>query len=278
MALYLNPLEAIYKAIETQNKLTLARDEYAFGTPTVIEVPDGSVNTEIVVTASTPRSPYEGSVTVQYRRLNLGDLQRFLPLPIRANGIVTTADVISVLNANFGMALTAQDLVQETITSLTDDVGQITLTAKPDSLGWIGSVVLDFVKGNININTALATKYLPGLIYPALDETKPYGELYSYWRDFTSKTAELDSVTVENQNLEAVKTALIAVTTHPWVTNAAGRYSLQGATITYAGVTTGRTDVNAHDYGKVVILDLGAGSLGYSGRLVLHYGVPPDGL
>ena len=276
MALYKDPLDAVFAAIQAQNGVALVRDEYTLSTPTVYEDdPTGVLNTQIVVTAATPRSPYEGSVAVQYTRLNLADLAHLLPQPIRANGITTIANVITALNTNHGMNFQASDLVQGPVTGLVDGAGDITLTAEANSYGWIGEVTLSFVKGSIDIATATTVKNLPGLMYPARDESKPYGELYSYWRDFTPQTTALDAITLETTDFTTLAAALTAVTGNAWSANVAGRYSLLGATIAAVGLTADNPLTNP-DYLKAVVVTLGEGSLGYSGQLILHYGTRTD--
>lgn len=277
MALYKDPVSAIFAAIQAQNSLVLVPGEYTFGQPVAIPAPTGDYNTEIELTATSPASPYEGAVTIQYRRLDLADLATFLPQPIRAHGIATMADVANVLNANFGFAFVSSDLVAGPVNSLTNDYGDITITAAANSKFVIGSVTLSFAKGGIDIDTVMQQKQLPGLIYPAPDETKSYGQTYSYWRDFTAHEAALSAITVGASDLTTVASALTAVTTHNWVTNANARYSLLGASVIYNGLAAGRTDAN-QSYQNVLIIALGAGSLGYSGRLVMHYGLISDGI
>lgn len=273
MALYKDALDAIFEAIETQNGVTLVRDEYTLGNPTVYEDPEGILNTSMVITAATPRSPYEGSVTVQYTRLNLADLAQLLPQPIRATGITTITDVINVLNKNHGMNLQGADLVAGAVTTLVDDTGDIELVAAANSPGWIGSVTLSFVKGNIDIAVATTVKTLPGLMYPARDESKPYGELYSYWRDFTPQTALLETVTTETTDLTPIKDALVANTGHAWVTSGASRYSLSGAVVEIAEAIDWENPGKFNpDYAFGIAVTLSADSLGYSGQLILHFG------
>ncbi len=276
MALYKDPLDAVFAAIQAQNGVALVRDEYTLSAPTVYEDdPTGVLNTQIVVTAATPRSPYEGSVAVQYTRLNLADLAHLLPQPIRANGITTIANVITALNTNHGMNFKTSDLVQGAVTGLVDGAGDITLTAEANSYGWIGEVTLSFVKGSIDIAAATTVKNLPGLMYPARDESKPYGELYSYWRDFTPQTAALDTITLETTDFTTLAAALTSVTGNAWSPSVAGRYSLLGATIASVGLTADNPLTNP-DYLKAVVVTLGEGSLGYSGQLILHYGTRTD--
>lgn len=273
MSLYKDPLEAIFKAAETQNNITLKRDQYTLSQPAVYVDSTGKTNTEITLTARSPASPYEGSVIMHYRRLDLATLTSYLPSPILGHNLATINDVIALMNKNYGLNFVTADLVPGNI-SLTNDVGVVTLTAQPNSLGWIGTVDLIFGRGSIDINTVITVKSIQGMVYPNRDETKPFGEMETYWRDFTAHAAVLDAQSPETFDLEAIRTVLAAVTGKAWVSQATGRYSLMGATVTYCGLTTGFPRANT-DRGFICVVQLGVGSLGLSGDLFLHYGLTP---
>lgn len=279
MALYPAPLTAILGAIAAQNNgITLDPSQYIFGLPTQFIDPTGATNTSLNITVNTVDSPYQGSVTVTYKRLDLADLAVLLPQPIQGNGWVTVADFWAVLNANFGLNFVAGDL-NDTDVLVIDGIGSgsVTLTAQPNSMGWMGTVTLPFIKGNFDLSTVVTVTTLPGLMYPNRDETKPYGELYSYWRDLSQWQADLESLTTATTDFDLLCTDLTAATGNAWVDNAQGRYSLQGATIVYNGSTAAFTPVAGSattpnpSYQNVLVVQLGSGSLGYSGFLFLHY-------
>lgn len=276
MSLYKNPLEAIYAAVEAQNNITLVRDEYTMSVPVAYVDPLGQTNTSITISAISPRSPYDGSVTVHYTRLDLAILANYLPSPLRGHGLTTILAVQTLLNKNYGLNFQTTDLEQGPVTTLVSDQGSVTLTAAENSLGWIGTVDLDFVKGDYDINAVVTVKDLPGMVYPARDESKPFGEFYSYWRDFTAYQSTLTPLTVQGNDLETIRGVLATETKAAWVTNANGRYSLLGASIFYNGPVAGYPRSNPA-YGYVLVVDLGVGSLGFSGQLILHYGLPPIG-
>jgi hypothetical protein len=275
MSLYKDPLEAIFKAAETQNKITLKRDQYVLGDPLVYVDPAGKTNTEIVMTARSPLSPYEGSAPLHYTRLDLASLATYLPSPILGHGIVTISDAIALLNKNYGLTFVTADLAPGN-TNLTDDVGTVTLTALDKSLGWIGTVDLLFARGNISIDSVITTKSLPGMVYPNRDDSKPFGEMETYWRDFTDYTTVLDAQSPESFDLVALRDVLTAVTGKTWVSDAAGRYSISQAVVTYRGLTSGYPQ-SGQDRGYVCVIKLGPPSLGLSGNLILQYGLPPIG-
>lgn len=276
MALYKQPLVAIFEALSSQNNLALVQSEYTIGVPTPYIDPEGVLNTELVITAGVT-SPYEGAATVRYTRNDLAALDMLLPQPIRAHDITSVADVIAVLNKQFGLNLQTEDLVAGAVNSLTNDNGDITLTAQANSLGWIGSVTLSFAKGGYDIDTTMTVKNLDGLLYPSRDETKAYAEMYSYWRDFSAQTDKLEPYVVGSSDFTDLAAALTAVTGDAWQTSGAHRYSLAGATVVYNGTTAPRMDAN-QQYNAVLVVQLSTSNLGYSGKLYCHYGAPDDGV
>lgn len=286
MSLYPRPMDAILGAIATQNGgVTLVEDEYTFGAPTPWTDPSGLTNTQLSITAIQPDSPYQGTVTVNYKRLNLADLTQLLPLPIQGNGWLTVADFWAVLNSNFGLNFVAGDLNDATALVIAGDgSGSVTLTAQANSMGWVGSVTLPFIKGNFDLATTVTVTTLPGLVFPNRDETKPYGEMYSYWRDMTAYEADFTPITTATTDLTQVATDLTAQSGNTWLTGASGRYSLQNATVAYNGTVADFTPiVNSSttpnpSYQNVLVIALDpTASLGYSGWLFLHYGRLDDG-
>jgi len=285
MSLYPRPMDAILGAIAAQDGVTLVESQYTFSAPTPYTDPSGQTNTQLTITAIQPDSPYQGSTPVYYKRLNLADLANLLPQPIQGHDWVTVADFWAVLNNNFGLNFVAGDLNDsDALVIAGDGSGSVTLTAQANSMGWVGSVTLSFVQGGYDLATAVGVTALPGLVYPTRDETKPYGEFYSYWMDFTAYETDFAAVTTATTDLSQVATDLSAVSGNPWVTNAAARYSLQNATVAYNGTTAAFTPIAGEQatpnpsYQNVLVIQLDpTASLGYSGYLFLHYGRLDDG-
>lgn len=280
-SLYPRPMDAILGAIASQNGgVTLVEGQYTYSAPVPFSDPSGQTNTQLTITAIQPDSPYQGAVTVNYKRLNLADLTHLLPLPVQGNGWVTVADFWAVLNSNFGLNFVAGDLNDtDALVIASDGSGSVTLTAQANSLGWIGTVTLPFIKGNYDLATAVTVTTLPGLMYPNRDETKPYGELYSYWRDMTAYEDDFGTINTSTTDLSQVAVDLTAQSGNAWVTNASGRYSLKNATVSYNGLTSsfvapaGCTTTPNPAYQSVLVIQLDpTQSLGYSGWLFLHYG------
>lgn len=272
--LYPSPLDAILGAINTANGLSLVESQYTFGTPAPWTDSTGVNtlnNTEISVTAIEPTSPYQGSVNVQYTRLNLADVPTLIPTPIRANGLLTTVDLANWMTSFYGLNLGSADVQSDTL-SLTDGAGSVVLTALADSLGWIGTVTLDVELGNFDLATEATTTTLPGLMYPAVDETKPYAALYSYWRDFSAQSAQLAAIEQATPDWDAITAILVAITGDGWIDTGASRFSLENAVCNYNGAVSGAGTIPNPAYVNVMLITLDdTASLGLSGQLVIHY-------
>lgn len=273
MALYKDPITAIFDAADAQNGVTLVREHYVLGEPSAYADPQGLVNTKISITANSALSAYEGTQDLYYTRLNLADLLRFLPTPVLGYNLTTTAHVAQLLNTYYGLNFVDGDL-EITPLTLVDGAGTVTLTALPLSKGWVGTVQLPVALGNIPIDSAVVNKTIDGALYPNRDESKPFGEMETYWRDFSGHDSALAAISITDPDLAAVAAVLTAVTKNNWVSNASGRYSLQGATVLYNDDTIGYPRSN-QTRGYVLVIRLGAGSLGLSGDLFLHYGFYP---
>ena len=280
--LYPAPLTAILAAIAAQNKgVTLNPAQYTFGAPTPYADPAGVENTSMLITVSDVTAPYQGAQTVYYKRLNLADLTTLLPQPILGNGWATVADFWAVLNANFGLNFVAGDLNDtDALVINGDGTGSVTLKAQAASRGWIGQVTLSFAIGNYDISQAIANTALPGLLWPNTDFSKPFGELYSYFRDMTPYQSDMQQYTTASNNLSQLATNLAALTGNPWIVTAASRYSLQGATVQYNGLVKNFVALSDSictpnpGYQYVLVVKLNPSySLGYSGYLFLHYGL-----
>jgi hypothetical protein len=273
MALYKDPKQAILDAMSAQNGVSLVANQYTFGVPAELSPAEGLLNTTIEVTAVYPNSPYDGSVTVKYHRLPLSDLNVLIPLTIKVNGVTTIADLIPVLNAAHGFNFTSDDLEDGNL-DLQDGQGTATLVAKSTSLGWVGSVVLNIAPGDIDIKTYVSVTSLPGLLYPAQDNSKPFGLMYSYWRDFSAQYDAISVIPTGTDGLAALKDVLAAITGDNWITDAIGRYSLLGATVAYNGSINGSPDYNSN-YESVLVVQLHPTNCqGLSGKLVCHYTQP----
>ena len=272
MALYKTPKAAIIGAIKALNGVTLIESEYVFGAPVAVAPAGDGTNTSITITAKDVTSTFDGAVTVRYIRLKLEDLLVLIPGTVQVPGVTTTLAFAQDLNRIYGTNFTADDLVDEPVTMLPGDA-RVTLTAKPTSLGWTGSVTFSIEAGRLALTDYVKVTDLPGLNFPDAYEGKPFGWAYSYWRNFTPVHQLIDSMTAESPDWVNIRDALVTMTGDPWVLEGQNRYSLEGATGTYMGPTADASFTN-DSYQKVLVITLGTACLGYSGRLYFHYNLP----
>lgn len=273
MALYQLPLEAILEAIKTQNNVDLVEAEYVFGNPVVIPTGPAGENTSMTITAKDIQSTYDGSVPIKYKRLDLADLATLISTSIKGYNLDTIMDVANRLNQLHGLNFTEEDFTDGPAGTVGGN-GTVTLTAKATSRNWIGTIDFTVTQGARPLGDFLTVTNLNGLNYPSPRVDKPYAAAYSYWRDFSAAESDLSGVAAGTDHIEVVRQVLSNITGDAWSSTAAQRYSLLGATVTYAGSTDGRTDVNP-DYAFVVIVALDeTNSVGLSGSLILHYNPP----
>src|SRR6185312_12762096 len=284
MALFPDPLTSIFAAIDTQNGITLDPTQYSVGTPTPNNDATGVTNTSLTLTPNTSQCPYTGAVTVNYFRWQLTDLAKQLPLPLKFNGLSSSLQMALKMNDYYGTNFSAADIIDNAVTVAGDGSGTLTLTAQSTSLGWVGSVDLPFILGNFDLSTIITPVALPGLVYPDRDASRPFAEMYSYWRDFSPQESLLVSHTSADTDVTDIATALTQSANNAqvtWVTSGASRYSLANASITYNGTTAGYptysngdSQVNL-DYTNVMVVQLDpTENTGYSGSLFMHYNVP----
>lgn len=274
MSLYPLPLPAILENIEELNAdVVLDQADYNFGAPVPVAVDASGTNTSMHIEAKGEPSAFAGEVTVRHIRLNLADLVVLVGDTVETNGITSTMALASKLNVIYGTHFTTDDIV-DTPVNLVDGAGQVLLEAKATSHGWIGQVTLNVVPGRFDLATIVTSTNLNGLNYPDPYENKPFGNSYSYWRDFSAQHELLDALhTGETGDLVNVKDVLVAITGDAWVTAGNSRYSLDGAEILFVGNTVDYPEMN-QNYTRGVAVKLGAACLGLSGRMFLQYNLP----
>lgn len=274
MSLYPLPIPAILDNIEELNTdVVLDQADYNFSAPVAV-APDGTgTNTTMNISAKGVSSAFAGDVTVRHIRLNLADLITLVGDTIETNGITSTMVLANQLNVIYGTRFTTDDIV-DTPVALVNGAGQVLLEAKPTSHGWIGQVTFNIVPGRYDLSKVVTSTTLNGLNYPDPYENKPFGNSYSYWRDFSAQHALLDALhTGESGDLVNVKDVLVAITGDGWVTTGNSRYSLDGAEILFVGDTVDYPEMN-QKYARGVVVKLGTACLGLSGRMFLQYNLP----
>lgn len=275
MSLYRNPLDDILENIKALNPgVVLPVSDYLFSNPVVITPDASGNNTQLVVSEKSINSAYQGSVTVSYKRLDLATLLTLIPGTIRGYGITSTAQFIAKLNSRYGLLLTTADVADTPIVVDGEGNAEVVLQAVQNSLGWVGSVTFQLVKGDLPLPSLLTQKTLPGLPYPNADVRKPYGEMYSYWRDCSNRALDLAAVeTLEGTDIAALAALVKLITGDDWKATGQSRYSLSGASVTYNGTTEGNNMLKPF-FERGLVIVLGEDCLGLSGTLYLHYNMP----
>jgi len=278
MSLYKPSLDVMVESINRLNKLDLVASEYIFEAPIAI-TPVGQFNTTIVLTAKNQETAYSGSETFRYHRNPLSDLAAQVTLMVPVKEPQSTSDIIAAMNKRYGTLLTDKDVL---IRALTDEEkvhnAVVELEALPTSLAWTGTVSVGTRPGGYQLADYLKVTRLNGLRYPAATTTRPYAQIYSYWRDFTTSYEQLKDIVVGDAPLEVLGPLLKTQTGDDWKTEGISRFSLAGATIRMVGICADHpTEANPkYDrFIKVVLVD--ANCLGMTGELTLHFNEPdPD--
>jgi hypothetical protein len=273
MALYQTPKAAILGAIKALNGgVVLLENEYTFGLPAAVTPASDGTNTTILISARDAASTFDGSVTVRYTRLNLADLLVLVPATLQLPPVTSTLQFAQAFNKVYGTVFDSTDLVDEPV-SLVNGAGDVTLTARASSMGWLGSVTFHVEKGRTDIASEVTVTTLPGLNFPDPYEGKPFGWAYSYWRNFSGQYDIINGVVANDPDWATIAQLLSTQSGDTWVTTGASRFSLSGATCDYAGPTSEVARAN-QSYASVVVLTLGADCLGFSGRMYLHFSPP----
>lgn len=136
--------------------LTLSDVVFSLPTPTN----HSGKNTELVITVK-PNRGYEGSINVYYNRKNLNLFGSNLSFVQELN--FSLSDIVAELNVIRNSSLQVTDLdVIETTTQQNGDFKKYLLTAKNDSLEWIGSLeitVLTKIPNTTTEETVLASVF-----------------------------------------------------------------------------------------------------------------------
>ncbi len=278
MSIYVNPLDEVFRSIAKQG-VTLIPSEYHIGLPVAIPVVNGFDNTSFELVSKDLQSTYSGRRTLTYRRLDLADLAVQTTLIVPCSDILDTRDVYRLVNRYFGTVFTDDDIVIRNLTTEEKTIpSTILLEAKPNSYGWIGSVNVSTRIGGYELANHVTNVNLGGYDYPGSKVNRPFGHLYSYWRDFTGQFDTLQQVVLGNSpaNLELIRSAMSANTGEAWLMEGRVRYSLEGATVTEITtpfLTPSDFYNNRYEYAIKVQLDDNF-SIGMGGYIVLHYNKP----
>lgn len=263
----------------TSNPLTL--NEIGMGLPVASVANDASFNTYCTIYGLYGRG-YHGSVTVKYRRYELEKMFLGLtPTLIDPNLTPTKiSDLLPLFNEQYGVALTATDIVDAVFPANTKDI-LTTITAKDANWAWLGELRVRFAQQLPWLDVEVPPDTDINAINPTVPYTdKPRGEYVTYGYDWSdaSETLKATSAGAGKVITQTQLDALAVITTLKFtlatgVDIGDGEISLAGAVWGGPVLTTTNTEYNSHDFAYVNVLTLDSAS-NYAGKLYFHYNLP----
>lgn len=289
MSIFINSKQALLNYLNGANSttlFTLTNLVWSQPQPVAGSWMEGTTlkNTFMKVNAA-PDAPFKGRQTIKWDRLELGDFSHFKPTRgLPAYLPATTHDLIPNILYYFGLFLTTDDIVSEPVVLDVQGAGTVTITAKPTSVLWTGSLSFDVVQGGANIATLLVNKELDGLKYPVSDPaTQTSALIYAYPMDMTAYRDQFLAIaegTLTQEQATLIVNALKAVdsgTAKALWTDTAGAtaWALAGAKVVHNGLN-GLAYPTNQSYKYIMALELRADVTVPTGRFFLHYNDPDD--
>lgn len=299
MSLYVDPKQSIIDATNTANATNLTLSDVTFGAVSVASddvIAASGKNSSVRLTGN--GTTWSGTVVVNYTRLDLNDLTVLIGDTLKvAPNVTSVGDLIKYFNYFYGMVLTSSDLeTTDVITLDADGSGTITVRAKVDSYGWIGSYALKLVKGDDIVDYAITDSSLSGLNYPTNQSAKGQAPLLLYGIDFTSQKTALESIALNTAFtsssagtdggvlISAINTAYGS--TLVTMGTSAAVYNLYQSKAVYRGLNSSDFATN-QSYKYVMMIQLADGTgnngvpttaynSGFIGLVYLHYNDPID--
>ena len=155
----------------------------ALGLPTAAD--GGTDYNSSLLLKSIPGRGYWGDDTVYYKRIPLDSIDHSTPL--RTTATLTRASIIELVNKTFNLFLTDDDLEPFDIPAIGDGQnGQITITAKPTSLGFLNYMVLIIEYGRAWLDVAVNRRDLAQLKHPIAVDYRQSARMLTWSVDFTS--------------------------------------------------------------------------------------------
>ena len=278
---------SLVQYINSANAAPLTAAELDFGTPkpTAGTWREGLMagNTAIKITAK-PESIYQGSRVITYDRLNLSDFDHLGPLSLKMYQPTKLSDFWPALWRRYGIVVDPADFVDAPFTFAGTEPEEINIQAKPDAIGWTGSMKIIVQQGQAVLSQHLVTTQLPGLNYVVTGDGALGSALtYLYGQDFTAYKSVLESYQVgtilgagDTALLDALKVTDTNAGKSLWnLTPGNPTWSLAGAEVVYSGINSGVLPTNS-SYKYVLGLLLRTDVTTPPGVCYLHYNDPVD--
>lgn len=154
--------------INHDNSTALPDSALIFDAPVVVAEDNASGLITTVVATAASMSGYTGTQTFTYNRVDLGFMLVNEPDLLIETEVTSVHELLSALNAAFGINLEASDVVDSVIPATQPDVNTpVTITATDGSLVWAKSVTINVTKPLVDLATVLTKSTLDGLYPPA---------------------------------------------------------------------------------------------------------------
>lgn len=265
-----------------------------------VATPEGTKNTELLIKAR-KNSGYVGEQTVDYNRLEGVPLFRNVTAYLDVHTPATSADLLDTLNKQYGLKLTADDIVPADIPADTNPIVtdpdapdpvpvDHTITFDPKCLAYTGTIPVKIgprPQVGERLSLVITQTELDGLVYPdGTSTTKGQAYIYSYGVDCT---AIADFLKIKAVGIVAddgaFATELNKVVPELWVADEdAADYNLKGSSVVYVGPTVNKVDDGTGtmvdtpvegantEYNNVLTLKLDESLCSnFTGTLFLHY-------
>lgn len=262
----------------TENPLTL--EQMGLGLPIPTGTPNAFYNTYCTVYGLYGRG-YHGSVELTYQRYEMEKMFRGItPVLIVDPSPTKISDLLPAFNAQYGLALTATDIVDGAISAPTGD-GLVNLTMTSSNWAWLGTVRVRFAKTLPFISDLLPDTRLEAITPVLPYDTKPRAEYVAYGYDWTSgyDTLSVSAASVGKVLTQAqfdVLSTLSSLKLTMSVGDAVEAGEISVANAVWGGMfLADSSDIyNSTDYTYVNTLTMDSGS-NYTGVLILHFDKPP---
>lgn len=261
----------------TANPLTL--QEIGMGLPIPTGETNAFYNTYATIYGIRGKG-YYGSVQLRYQRYRLDYMFRGLtPLVIANPSPTKHSDLLPLLNDLYGLAWTADDIVDQAIAPGTESA-IVTIAMKSTNWAWLGSFDVRFAK-TLPYITDLVTNNSINAINPDMTYTdKPHAEYLAYGYDWSSiyTTLSADAAKVSKPLTQDQFDQITTVTTTKYTLatgSAVGPDEISLANAVWGGVVRAESDAryNSAEYEFVNTLVLDANS-NYAGELIFHFNKP----
>lgn len=186
-------------------------------------------------------------------------------------------DQFDTLNQEFSSVFTKDDLEDFIPEDPQQDIGILTLKAKPDALGWAGEVQIAYELINPTI-VEIPDTNLDGVMTPNERIDVSQASLLYTAYDFKVDSTWLEGLPVQALSAEDITRLRDALTAKrpdlDWAETGSAPYSLAGTELIYIG--NQKDSIVNKLYKQVAIFKLGTSSTGVDGHLFLHYSKEGD--